>query len=352
MKQRRARALRRAGAPWLAMLLSGLGSLACEARDSAPQAPPAAPASPARPLSAARPLQAPPAIARPDTRPTVVRVAESARVQGTLALASGAKLPLDAAVVVPPGASLDLHFPGGASVRVVGPARVASPAGPTGLLVNEGTVTVDLELSALHPGSGFWLATPRTRIDLVQGARFALRAFADRSAKLVAVSGMLTLTTLNADASAPTRLAAGARATVSPEGSVEVRPIAARADKPREPLHLQREEARLHGLPERPATRQAAAMGGARPMVEAACEAVVASMTREQELSARHRALVAQNDSRAMEVQRELARQGAHTFAVRRTLGKHLSLLEAESLSQGTSPSSTPLIARARELLR
>jgi len=61
---------------------------------------------------------------------------------------------------------------------------------------------------------------------------------------------------------------------------------------------------------------------------------------------------VAQNDSQAMELQRELARQGAQTFAARRTLGKRLSLLEADSLSQGTSPFSSPLIARARELLR
>lgn len=290
-----------------------------------------------------------PAARAPDTRPTIGQ--SSQEVAGEVSLQRGAKLPLDTTVALPDEASLELHFPGGASVRVLGPARVAVPTGEAGLLLNTGTASVDLERGALHPGSGFWLSTPSVRIDLVQGARFAVRAFGDASSEFTVVSGGVVITSAGAElASAPRHAGAGGR--ILADGRL-VGPAAGHIGQPvpKPPLHLQTEEARLAALAERSAAK-GAEPSPAKAVLEAACEQVVTSLTRERELQSQHRALLANKDPAAMQLQRELAQQGARTFEARRTLEKRLSHLEADSLGSGTDGLSSPLIARARELLR
>jgi hypothetical protein len=362
-----------------------LGVAACEAHNTETSEPAPAPAVPSSaggprapfderetaPGASATPDPVPVAPSKPpDLRPTIGK--HLGEIGGP-PLEAGAKLKQDAAVMLAAGASLDLTFPGGASVRVLGPARVAVPAGPAGLLLGLGTVSVDLELTALHPGSGFWLTTPSARIELVHGARFVARTFQDRSSEITAVSGVLGLTTLdshtkgrasgdNAQELTTTRLAAGNRASIGAEGQSRITPAA--AVQPGQArvavVHLQTEERRLEGLPERrpvarvPEGTLRLEKGGAtlQSSVEAALEQVAVGLTRERELQSRHRTLLAQKDAQAMQVQRELAQQGAQTFAARRSLEKRLSLFEADNLAQGKEGLSSPLIARARELLR
>lgn len=109
-------------------------------------------------------------------------------------VAQGARLGADQRLVLPAGSELLLDFPHGARLRLFGPAlaRVAS-AQLDGLLCKEGVATLDLAPAAPTPDSGFWLATPSGRIDLVRGGRLALRVFPGGALVAAQVSGSASL---------------------------------------------------------------------------------------------------------------------------------------------------------------
>ncbi|MFT3921132.1 MAG: hypothetical protein QM778_01225 [Myxococcales bacterium] len=335
----------------LGVLLAGLPG--CEASEAPP--PTSAPAAHAA-VATHHDTGAVPAPAEPvvpalkprEVRPTIG--AHSGELHSSAALDEGARLAADTLVTLAEKAQLVLQFPGGASVKVLGPARLAVPAGELGLLLRQGTVSVDLEFSALHPESGFWLATPSARLELVHGGRFVVRAFEYGGSALSVVTGPLAVTPAGGEGQAPKALAAGAKAQLAADGKSEFSSVARRPGAGIS-LHLQTEEVRLAALPERRGADLSAATRSASA-VAAACDAVVTARTEEHTLQARHRALVAQKDPGAMEVQRALAAQGARSFEARRALEKRLSLLEAERLEAGSQGLASPEIARARELLR
>jgi len=327
----------------------GLGASLLALMCSACGCSPSEPASGAPGAEAAPHVEAPRRRAAPrDERPQLGK--SSGEIAGQGDLAEGAKLEVDVPLTLGADARLDLRFPGGASVTVSGPAQVAVPAGERGLLVHAGTVSVDLEWAASHPDSGFCLATPAARLELVHGGRFVVRAFADLASQVSVVNGPLALSPVGAEGASARPLGAGARVSVRPDGELALS-TAPRGPQGPVALHLQAEESRLRGLPE-PTPAGAPVETHSASAVQAACERVVSAITQERALQARHRALVAKQVPGAMDVQRELAAQAAQTFAARRSLARRLSMLEAESLGRGSAGLTSPEIARARELLR
>ncbi len=278
------------------------------------------------------------------------------KLQGRAAQAPGAnlaavsdaeqRLVVDRPLSLGSDASASLHYDVGASVRVTGPALVAVAEGrESGLLVHQGTLVVDLERAALHPESGFWVATRALRIELVQGARVALRSLGDGASRLVVVSGRAAVWSV-AGPDAPRVLQSGETLHVDAEGRVSDGERIARP-------HLEAVQASLIALPE-PATERALAprIAAQQLALSVACERVETIRAQNQALLSEHQALRKRDDPAAMAVQERLAQQGARAFRDRQALVLSLSFFEAETLHAPLEGTQRELIARARTLLR
>jgi hypothetical protein len=264
------------------------------------------------------------------------------QLQSATVLRRGERLPRETAIRLQDGAQLVLDYPGGAFVRVQGPALVAvAPLGEAALLLREGLVTVDVERAAMHPDSGFWLATPLLRAELVQGARFVLRT-APTATRLTVVSGTLTVHAPQGSAWTRTQIAPGQTLTLISGGAPTV--------DSESPARLEQAEQSLAAAVW-PGAERAVPSAGSEPL-ETACARLEQDRARERELQARHRSLLAQKDPAAMELQRATAQQGAQSFRDERELRILLSLWEAGALGLPASASGqAPTTSRARALL-
>jgi hypothetical protein len=242
---------------------------------------------------------------------------------------------------LPAGTRLTLHFPGGASLVASGPAELsAAPRGEGALLLQSGTVRVDVERVALHPQAGFWLGTPLARLEVVQGARFVVRSFPEL-VRVSVVSGSVEVLTSASEGKAALVLAPGQHREFRADGSVQVLPGHRTLEDA--------ERAALAGALPRPGVSASPTL---MERVEAACLLVGEDRAREQELKSQHRSLREARDPSLMEVQRALAQQAAQSFRDQRLLRVQLSLLEAQSLGASPGSSIGALIDRARALLQ
>ena len=136
------------------------------------------------------PQQGPePARAAPKHHGPIVKTLVGA-LDGVEPLAQGERLDANRVLSLKAGGELTLDFARGARVVVRGPAQVVvGPRAEEALLLKTGTLSVDLPPSAPTEGSGFWLATPSARLELVRGGRLVVRAFSDGSSAAFVVSG-------------------------------------------------------------------------------------------------------------------------------------------------------------------
>lgn len=246
---------------------------------------------------------------------------------------------------LPEGALVELHYPGGTSLRVHGPALfVTAPSGEEALLLYEGTVTVDRERTAPRPESGFWFATPSLRGELVQGARLALRALPSGETQLHMVSGRLTYLAAHHGEATPHTLSAGQVLRVAADGSEGTR-AGAQAT-------LEGAERALRALKGGRAPPHAPGAGGPlHDAVVAALELLSSHLAEERALRDAHRTLSAQGDPAAMGAQRSLAEHAGKLVRARRLLRARLAMLQAQVLGHEPAGESAALISRARASL-
>jgi hypothetical protein len=166
------------------LLLSCAKSAPPDASDTKPAAP-----APNTADAASKPVTSP--------KPRSVRVKAAMPAAG---LTAGERLTLPHAFDVPADGTLTLDFEHGARVELRGESHAladqplrAEPNQRDELMIQQGSVSVDLPPSAPTPSSGFMLYTPSAVLGLVRGGRYAVRVFADGSAQGYVVSGSISL---------------------------------------------------------------------------------------------------------------------------------------------------------------
>lgn len=256
-------------------------------------------------------------------------------------------MPLGEARALGAGCEVSLAFDAGAEVTLLGPAFFGVPEGHRpGFLLREGALSLDLERTALHPGSGFWLTTPVLRVELVQGARVVLRAFPSGETTLAVISGRVLVRPSGQEGAAARPLHAPQRLDVRADGTTLVQTTMARAqlEEVLSDFHAQQAPGGA------PAAMEALdlALAGLR----AACERVEANHGKNQQLLVEHRALVRRDAAAAMAVQASLAKHGQAGLHDREELARRLSFIEARSLGQPLGDATSLQIARAKALLR
>ncbi len=323
-----------------------LVSVGCETRaeksaekSKAHEAPPAASVDAAPPAA-----PAPKALAAPALGPKLRALDDASHARLEPTLHAKERLALDEPVALHAGEVVSLTFDAGASLQVAGQALFAVPTGrEAGTLLNRGTLSLDLERAALHPESGFWLATPALRIELVQGARLALRSFEDGSTRLAVVSGQVSVVSADA-AQEPRKLQAGEVLHADALGALTKAPRLTQ-------LHLETARTALASLPEPRASARASGSALEAALL-AACEAMESARAQTRALLREHQALGRGEAEDKRGVQERLAQAGAHAFRDRQALLRWLSMFEAESLHAPAEGTHRALIARARALLR
>jgi len=280
----------------------------------------------------------------PARRSAPVHTLSVRSVRGELALSSASAAQLAPGSVLrepselhlQEGAVLELALDDHAAIRLRGPARLLLlPEGEPALLVREGLVTVDCApRSARATSSALWLATPTGRLDIVQGARFVLRARAERASELAVVSGHVDVRELGA---ARTLVGGGEPRCV---GAASL----ARSKRP-ELAQLERAEQLLSASSACAATRVKVALAG--PLT-AALSALEASREQERALLAEHQRLLAEHAPQAQAVPRQLAELAAKGLGELETARALRASYEAEQLGRRASDEAESLTARAR----
>ncbi len=247
-----------------------------------------------------------------------------------------------------PGAALRLDFGCGARVEVSGPALFAlSVRSDQGLLVHRGTARVELPPGATRAAGPCWLATPSLRVSLGFSARLALHVGTEGRTHLAVVSGRVSRENPDGEgpgATGPAPVEAGRRVTAEvgqPVTEVEG------------PTTLPAALAFLDGAA---AEAAVAAPRDLLGVLGTSLDVAVANFGRAEErarsLDVKHRRLVAADDPRAREVQREIALHAAQMFRSRRRLEAVLASLEAARLGLADAAAPDPRLGSAADLLR
>lgn len=326
-------------APWGARACALLSLLGCS------EARPAADASVLRPgVDAAsapaqlrgQPAQAvePPKALRGPRLKSLVGV-----LDGAPELQAGELIAANRVLELKTGAALTLDFAQGTRLVLRGPARaLVAPRGEQALLLHSGVAEVDLPPSAPTPESGFWLASPSMRLELVRGGKLVVRAFADGASALFVVAGGAQLVAAQAPRSMPSFVAPGYQLRVAADGNVERAKV--------ERLTLEAAVARsvaMGGPPAKPKRAVAVLDESLTRLVEE----LVAEVERERSLVAAHRERI--GTPQALPAQAALAAQAGDLARKRTRLRALLSQRAAAHLA--LQPDDA-LERRAQELLR
>lgn len=277
----------------------------------------------------------PDAGARPSPKPRSVRVKDAIPAHG---LTPGARLTLPHTFDVPSEGSLTLDFEHGARVALRGEGHaLADPAERDQLLVQLGSVSVDLPPSAPTPHSGFTLYTPSAVLSLVRGGRYALRVFADGSTQGYVVSGTVTLDAAGRTPSpgeGELLLGAGDGFSLRVDGTLKRLPH--RAATLEDAAHL---AFALRAMPAEPVLDEL------ERLLTQRMAAVRPKWERERSLTAQHRERVRAKSPEAETLQRELAENAADLSRERSKLRLCLGQRAAARLVSGTAEDD----ARSRE---
>jgi len=264
-------------------------------------------------------------------------------LRGTVpGVTEGAPLAPAQLLSLPDGSELTLDFASGARVVVAGPAVAAGAEDELdGMLFKEGAASVDLPPGATTPNSGFWLATPAGRIDIVRGGRLALHSFPSGELSVLMVSGSASFT--RGTGEAPSRV----QALLAPGELLRVGgDYIERSNGRSLTLETALSQVRTH-VPNPKHVASAGFLDGAIKQHMADLKVAVEG---ERALVAAHRQSVRDADGKAMGLQERLAGQAAVLAAARKRLR---TLLEQRSAARlGVDPqTSDPLAQQARALL-
>jgi hypothetical protein len=256
-------------------------------------------------------------------------------------IASNAELPADTLLILGPEDACALNHPAGALLKLLGPARVlAAPESAPAVLVQEGILSLDLAPGALSPRSGFWLATPAARLELVQGARLALRVYPGGPSELLVISGVVRVEPAGEGEAART-IAAGHGLSLSASG---------RAESLEAPGGTLEHAVTWLVARENRAQQGDDARKQLQTRLEAMVERVSAMRAEMRDLARRHEALAAQHEPGLMELQAELARRSGEVLHQQRDLRARAAAFACFWL--GEPGASVPaVLGRARELM-
>lgn len=266
-------------------------------------------------------------------RLTLRSVTGEVRANG-VPLAAASELAGDSELVLARGAELRFALDDFAELALTGPAtaRVAPDAEPA-LLLREGLLRVDCApRAARSTTSALWLATESARLDVVQSARFVLRARAGRAGELSVVSGYVDVRERGDQA---LTLARGARC------------LGADA-RPRNGVFSELAQAE-QALATRALCAPTRLVSVAEPL-RAALSELERSEAHERTLLAEHRQRAAAGDPRASEPPRELAVLASELLTQRARARALQASFEAERLAASLDAEQRALIERARRL--
>jgi hypothetical protein len=253
--------------------------------------------------------------------------------------ALGSELAPDSELSLSPGTTLELTLDDYAAIRVLGPAFVRLlPDGEPALIVREGLVTVDsAPRAARSTSSAFWLATPAVRLDVVQGARFVVRARAARASELAVISGHVELRSHEASV----LLVGAGELRCLGEGML----APTRAGPPL--LHLERAELALQARSS--CSAKPVSLGHAEPL-ENALALLGQNRAEEQALLAEHGKLVAAHAPEAQALPAKLATLAAGGLQQLQRARALRASFEAAQLSLPPGEQATRLRELARTL--
>jgi hypothetical protein len=318
------------------LCLASLG-LGCS---STPHASDAAATSPSAAADVAAPAIAAAAPVTPAKQPAAGPNAKS--VVGSIGgVVEGTRLSRGQQFQLAKSDQLTLDFLHGARVMLHGPALARLGTGAVdGLLMAEGTASIDLPPGATTPDSGFWLVAPAGRVDIVRGARLALRTSRDGELLAVMVSGSASfargtdLETSRADS----LLTPGEWLRVSTAGVQRTKEKGLTLEAAL--TKLERSRAQSH---EPASDTLDAALSALLDQVQAASE-------RERTLLAEHRAVLHTPDASAMALQGELSRHAAALAGLKKRLRTLLDQRSAARLAREPGVQD-PLADKASALL-